>query len=244
MMDKTKKQIIPQDLYNAFNENKDKYGNDIEAAIQLLKTKYEAKVEILEENSEFQGMYFSIPEMRQNMSKYPEVVCVESTYKIFNLRFSLMLFVIEDGEGRSQIVGVGILVSESRPIVKWLMECFKEDNLEAVKKTRGFISDKDLTERSVIREVFDWARLFICQFHTLRIFDREICPTKMKITKEEKENALRCLDSMVKSSYQMDYDNAHSKFISTAPKVIKDYFIKNWQDITDEWVKFKIFNLN
>ncbi|XP_031784098.1 uncharacterized protein LOC107981572 isoform X1 [Nasonia vitripennis] len=120
----------------------------------------------------------------------------------------------------------------------------QRDNLEAVQKTRGFISDKDLTERSVIREVFDWARLFICQFHTLRIFDREICPTKMKITKEEKENAFRCLDSMVKSSCQMDYDNAHSKFISTAPKVIKDYFIKNWQDITDEWVKFKIFNLN
>lgn len=61
-------------------------------------------------------MYFSTPEMKENMSRYPEVMCVDSTYKIFNLRFSLMLFVIEDGEGRSHIVGVGILVHESRPM--------------------------------------------------------------------------------------------------------------------------------
>lgn len=39
-MDKTKKQIMPQDLYNVFNENKNKNGNDIEAAIQLLEAKY------------------------------------------------------------------------------------------------------------------------------------------------------------------------------------------------------------
>ncbi|XP_031784658.1 uncharacterized protein LOC116417165 [Nasonia vitripennis] len=200
MVDKTKKQIMPQDLYNAFNETKDKNANDIEAAAQLLETKYIAKVEILEEDSQFQGMYFSTPEMKQNMKKYPEVMCIDSTYKIFSLRFSLMFFVIEDGEGRSHIVAVGILVNESRPIVKWLMEWFKKDNLEAVKKTRGFITNKDLVERSVIREVFDWGRLFICQFHTLRIFGREVCLTKMKITKEQKENALRCLDKMVKSS--------------------------------------------
>lgn len=40
MMDKTKKQIMPRDLYNAFNQNKNTNANDIEATVQLLETKY------------------------------------------------------------------------------------------------------------------------------------------------------------------------------------------------------------
>ena len=59
------------------------------------------------------------------------------------------------------------------------------------------MTDKDLSERSILKEFFSNALLFKCLFHTLKIFDRTITTANMKITAEHREG-LKYLDKLAK----------------------------------------------
>ena len=182
--------------------------------------------------------------MRSNFARFPEIVFIDGTYKLFKAGLTLMLIVIQDNGGRTKFAGVGILVNETRAVVEWFLTCFKNSNKNECTKIKGFMTDKDLLERDVLREIFPGVPLFICQFHVLKVFSREINCQKLSITNDERIAALKILDKMVKSDCETMYNKWHDEFVKVAPKPVQEYFDKNWSPIKTEWTKYNVFHGN
>ena len=49
-----------------------------------------------------QGIFFQNEEMKQAIAAYPELLCINATYKLLELRFPLYIMLIEDGNGHSK----------------------------------------------------------------------------------------------------------------------------------------------
>lgn len=138
-----------------------------------------------------------------------------------------MLLVIENNYGETHIVGVGILANEKRPTLKKFFEAFRNDNLKSSEKIRCFMTDKDLTERSIINEVFPERYLYLCQFHVLKALGRAIAMNKMSINSEERLTCLKYLNDIVKSKSGEQYDEIYEKFSKDAPTKVLKYFNNN-----------------
>ena len=109
--------------------------------------------------------------MRDDFSAYPEILFIDATYQLTELRFPCFFFMVEDSLGLTEVVGVGLLVNETKESLKWLAETFKKRN--DVGKLKLVMTDKDMTERVVFKETFG-VQMMICLFHTLRSFKREM----------------------------------------------------------------------
>ena len=138
-----------------------------------------ACVDILVNNDDvLQGIYIQDEQMRQVFKAYPELLCVDATYKLLELRLPLYILLVEDVNGQSEVAAAFLLLEETAVS---LTEIFKKHN-PSWEYVRVIMSDKDITERDVFSACFPKAELTICLFHTFRSFRREIVSEKMGIT--------------------------------------------------------------
>ena len=101
------------------------------------------------ESDSLLGIYFQDEEMKQIFGAYPELVCIDATYKLLELRFPVYIMLIEDGNGQSKLIAVFLLLEETEVSLSKIMEIFKKHN-PAWKSVRILMSDKDMTERDVL----------------------------------------------------------------------------------------------
>ena len=137
-----------------------------------------------DDEDNFVGIFFQDQEMREDFSSYPEILFMDATYRLTELRFPCYFFMVEDSLGLTEIVGVGLVVNETKDTLKWLAETFKKHN--DVSKLNLVMTDKDMTERTVIKETFG-VEMMICLFHTLRSFKREMAKLEEPCDVEVKE---------------------------------------------------------
>lgn len=64
------------------------------------------------------GIFFSTQDMRSDLSKWPEIVFLDGTYKLTNNDMTFMVFLVEDGNGRGQIAGAALLSTEERDVLE------------------------------------------------------------------------------------------------------------------------------
>ena len=50
--------------------------------------------------------------MRDTFAAFPEVLFVDATYKLIELLFPVHVFACEDSDGSTEIVGMGLLLTE------------------------------------------------------------------------------------------------------------------------------------
>lgn len=167
--------------------------------------------------------------MLEAVQNFPEIIFVDRTYKLFKHDFTLMLLDVENNHGETLVGGVGILANEQRQTLRKFFQCFKDNNLASVGKIHCFMTDKDLTERSAIADLFPNTDLYLCQFHVKKALKRAVALGKMNINGVEKETSLRYLDKLVESKSKTEYDQIYQEFIQAAPSEVIDYFVKNWQ---------------
>ena len=87
--------------------------------------------------------------MKDIFSSYPEILFIDATYKLLEIRFPVYLLLIEDGNGQSEIVAVFLLLEENETSIKSMITFFKKYN-SMWPSVRVVMSDKDITERDVI----------------------------------------------------------------------------------------------
>ena len=170
-----------------------------------------------DEDSNLKGLYFQDRQMVEVFQAYPELLCIDATYKLLNLGLPGYLFLCEDSNGQSEIVGVCLLVSEDAVSMKWMLSAFQKHNVKWP-DTRVIMADKDIKERDVIKEVFPDVAVLICLFHTLRTFWREI--TSDRITMGQRT---MCLENIQKMAYASSLDEC-TDFIGT----LKALVIRMW----------------
>ena len=168
------------------------------------------------------------------MNAYPEMICIDATYRLLSIRAPVYIILVEDGCGESEIVAVGILIKEDKANLKWMLSKFKKINEHAT-EIRNVMADKDWTERDVLQECFPDAKILICIFHVFKIFNREITTEKMRITSSQRNLALTLLQNMVYASTQIEFDIIKLRIENELPKTVTQYLKNNWFGISEEW---------
>ena len=140
-------------------------------------------------SDDLQGIYFQDEEIKQIFRAYPELVCIDSNYKLLELRFPVYIMLVEDGNGQSEVVAVFLLLEETQKSLSKMMSIFKKHNSNW-ESIRALMSDKDLTERDALAVSFPNSQLLICLYHTFHSFRREIVVEKMGITSGQRNTSL------------------------------------------------------
>ena len=170
------------------------------------------------------------------MDTFPELLLIDATYKLNDLRMPLYVLLVVDGNGESEVAALFFVQDEERDTIREMIVCFKQHNPKW-EKIEVIMGDKDFTERDVLLEEIPQAALVICLFHALRSFNREIKAEKLGITSDERELCLELFRDMCYASNLTKYQESYEKLNATRILSVINYFNKNWHPIKNEWVQ-------
>ena len=157
--------------------------------------------------------------MKAAFHAYPELVCIDATYKLLDLGLPTYLMLVEDSNGQSEIVAVCLLVTEDANSMTWMVDTFKKYNVNW-KKIRVVMADKDIGERDILKQSLPNASVLICLFHTLRSFRREVTCEKMGITPGQRTLCLDLVQRMAYASSEAQYISLYDQFQKDVPKQV------------------------
>ena len=157
-----------------------------------------------DDDKNLKGIFFQDQQMKDAFKAYPELICIDATYKLLELDLPVYIFVCEDSNGQSEIVAVCLIVAEDAESIAWMLNSFKEHNDEW-EKIRVVMADKDIGERDVIKLCVPNATVLICLFHTLRSLRREITCEKMGITSGQRTFCLEIVQKMAYAHSEEEY---------------------------------------
>lgn len=158
---------------------------------------------------------------------FPEILLVDVTYKLLDLRMPVYLLMCIDGDRLSEIVAMFIVAEETKDVIQASVDLFKKHN-PSWDKTKVIMSDKDFTERDAFTACFPMASLSICLYHTLRSFRREITCEKMGITSAEWLRVLEILSEIAHSKTSGQYEKNVDELRKTNITSVIDYILENW----------------
>ena len=104
-----------------------------------------------------QSVYFQTRSWQNTYSRFPELLLIDATYKLNNLKMPLYVLMVVDGNGESEIIALWLVSAEDECTIGYLMDVFMKWN--DAKKTRCVMVDKDMTERNIITEKLPNANL-------------------------------------------------------------------------------------
>jgi len=185
-----------------------------------------------------QGLLYQDAEMKSLFKAFPEVLYVDITYRTNDRQMTLCLLLVEDGNGESEIVGVWLLCDDTidSDVIKNALSTFCTDNPDC-SRVRYVMVDKDLVERETFSAVFPDAAIYMCFFHVLRTFRREVTTDKMSITTSQRDGCLEMLQQMVHASSEDSYMQVYIDFMAVAPTSVAEYFNHNWHGVREQWVR-------
>lgn len=196
----------------------------------------ECQVEVDLEDGDFKSFLFFTKEMQEIFKRFSEILFIDATYKLLNLALAVVILLIEDGDGRSEVVAVGLLNSEDEASYHWFLQTIKKHNQEACEKVQVIMSDKDMKERIALSKVFPGVPLHICRFHTMQIFKRKF--SSCKINHNDTQKCLEILQKLIYSYSEQNYLKNYEKFRVVAPKEIVTYFDTYWHNLRREWTDY------
>ena len=101
--------------------------------------------------STFAGLLFRDNLIKSVFSSYPEVLIVDATYKLNDLRMPVYLMMSVDGNGQCEIVLVFLTAVETEEAIIQMVQSFKRAN-PRWSETKVGISDKDFNKRAVFNK--------------------------------------------------------------------------------------------
>lgn len=102
------------------------------------------------------------------------------------------------------------------------------------------MTDKDLLERDVLKDIFPGVPTYICAFHSQKIFERVVNSPDMNLSSEVKVTAMKILKNMIFTSSEEEYDDLYSELnLTVSPKFMK-YFDTNWHNIREDWCMYSV----
>ena len=150
--------------------------------------------------------------MKKCLKAYSEILFLDATYKLLELRLPVYLFMVEDSMRETEVVAVGILVAETEDSVRWMLESLRERNPEF--KPKVFMADKDFNERAIIKELFPTATVLICLFHSLRSFKREISDKALGLAEGTQVVIKKLFQSMCYAKSEDEYTKHYEHFMN------------------------------
>ena len=174
--------------------------------------------------------------MQAFFDKFPELLLIDATYKLNDLRLPLFVMMCVDGNGESEIIGFWIVTDESKETIQTMMQMFKKHN-QKWESIQCIMADKDMNERNTMIHELPNASLQICLFHVLKTFKREVTCEKLKISADHRLHALELLQKLTYCKSGESYNEIYAELLEKCPKSVTEYFNKNWHPLKEQWVE-------
>ena len=171
--------------------------------------------------------------MKNSFEAFPEVLFIDATYKLNNLRLPVLVILVEDSMGLSEVVAVCLVVNECKETLQWILETFAKNNARST-SIRVVMADKDITERGIVSKTFG-VPVLICLFHALKAFKRELL--KLKLPQETARRAKECFQKMCYSSNEEEYLSYLNDFEQIGDQPLLNYFDTYWKPCHKDWVR-------
>ena len=242
---KTGKCILLRDLNNIKSVGKVTVENQLQAAVSVLEAQAGATVSVLvkEGTSDLVGIFYQDQCMKKVFSDFPELLMIDATYKLNDLRMPLYIMLVVDGNGESEIVATFLAADETEDTIRSMVAEFKSHN-PCYSQVQAIMSDKDFVERLVLHEELPQAAMLICLFHVLRTFRREVTCDRMGIRAAQRDLCLDILQQIVYARTGEEYDEKVAKLQATGIRTVTEYYLNNWHNIKEQFVEcFKGQNL-
>lgn len=214
-----------KDLYNFNAKNNAIVGDDDwEKLCHELQRVDSATVKIFHDReNQLEGLYFQDEKMKRFFDSYPEVLMFDATYSLNDRRMPLVILLIIDGNGESQIAGFFLVKSESIASLSQMFDHFKIENPKW-DKIEVVITDKAMTNLNVVASRFPQAEHQLCIFHSKQIFLREITTKKRNINENQRSECLNIINKMIFASCQEEYDQQYERLRNTRCQGILFFF--------------------
>ncbi|XP_066924800.1 uncharacterized protein [Clytia hemisphaerica] len=225
-----------RDVHNLsrLSKNVDETRNDLQRVVDILMNEFGCSVSVNQDGQNFMGLFFQDQPMKMNFENFPKILFIDATYKVNELRIPAYIFLVEDSLGQSEVVGVALLVNETKESLAWLIKTFAEKNPSSKDKLRVVMADKDINERNRIAELLG-VPILICLFHALKSFKRELAA--LSLTAPIKEEAKRLFEQMCYAHNELDFEKSEKDFELLQSKELIDCYQKDSKPIRKEWVK-------
>lgn len=121
MVQKTGNVVLLKDLSNIYTSSR---NSDLgfDQIVKILTEKFNCTVDVTTENQKFMGLFFQDEQMKKSFDLFPEILFIDGTYKLLNIRCPVYILVVENSFGTTDVVGIGILVSENIESINWMLE--------------------------------------------------------------------------------------------------------------------------
>ncbi|XP_043209956.1 protein FAR1-RELATED SEQUENCE 2-like isoform X1 [Amphibalanus amphitrite] len=230
MLDQYGKVLTRHDLNNVLRVPKNGQP-DLEAAISILSERGFAST-VVEDAGTVCGLFFQDQEMRSAYEKFPDLLLMDSTYKLLDIRTPVFTILTVDSFGRGVPLAVFLVTNETAHMIGAMLRVFREHNTAAASITKVWLTDKDRAEKAAIKDVFPDCDQFLCSFHVLQSFRREL--NLASVEKGERERILGVLQQLVFASSETEYRRLREDIRHPATdRYLKD----NWDEIRGEWVR-------
>ena len=92
--------------------------------VSCLESKHFLTELVLEQSNELVAIAYQDVKMRRLQSRFPELLLLDATYKLIDLRMPLYALMVVDGNSESVVVGLWIVANEERAIISGLVDIF------------------------------------------------------------------------------------------------------------------------
>ncbi|CAH8286937.1 unnamed protein product, partial [Schistosoma margrebowiei] len=177
------------------------------------------------ENGCITAICFSSYDQIRLYNQYPEVVCIDSTYKTNNKKYSLFQLVVTDNCGRGRTVMFAWTQKEKRADVTWILDKFKEIMGDTT-KTETFVMDCARSESAAVRITHGHANIILCAFHVIRAF-----------RKKTTDKILKTYLTRLVTAETVGRFNQYYRIINRRDRVIGQYLSRYWMPRKAMWAR-------
>ena len=230
------KSLTTRDILNLKipNEKKTEEEKLMEVLESVLKDDPNSTVLIQTDSTgDLQVIFVQTGQMKEYLRKFPEVLILDTTYRVNNRHFELASVMTVDGEQHGHVVCHAFVANDDAANWTFVLKTLQEHN-KSTDQTQLFLIDKDFAEKRAILDTFPNSNINYCLFHVKRAFKRNLKGT------DEEVNALNAfLDRMcyseTKQKYQEAYDDMQEM---TGCAAFKKYFETNWNSQQNHWAGY------
>ena len=235
-----KKKTRRKDVHNLRQNSKRPSDNQEDKLLAVLEDFLEKDQQnvvnlTMNKDDELEVLLLQTSSMRKLACLFPEVLILDSTYRINTRKMPLSTIMAMDGNGKGRVVAHALLKNERQQTLRHFLHQFKRLN-PSVEQTKIFLVDKDFNEMALIKELWPDSDIFLCLFHVLKTLQLKI--SSLQITADEKDKLKKLCQEVVYARSEKQYDEAYSNLQKEAPPQFTTYFTENWHNCNDMWAEF------
>ena len=111
----TGRPITMKDIQNLPTQTRKEHNsNELDVVVNFLQKDPNSTIEVtVDKNNEFKCLFYQDEKMKTIFAMFPELLMVDATYKLLDLKMPVYVLLALDGHGLSEIVGLLIVAEET-----------------------------------------------------------------------------------------------------------------------------------